>query len=326
MYPSEENGKASSVESVREHFQHPNAIVESKAIGSGSRLWAFVHVLPGAVVGADCNICDHVFIEDDVIIGDRVTVKCGVQLWNGLRLEDDVFVGPNATFTNDPFPRSKVYPSHFQQTRICRGASIGANATILPGLTIGPGAMVGAGAVVTRDVPRGAIVQGNPARIAGYVDTLQSLVERSSANVSSNSSVRELRARGARILQLPKVVDLRGSLSFAEIGKHLPFEPKRFFLVYDVPSREVRGEHAHLELHELLVCIRGSLSVMVDDGNVKDEVQLTSPAEALHVPPQLWRVHYKYSPDAIMLSLCSHVYDANDYIRDYEEFLSVVRR
>jgi len=180
--------------------------------------------------------------------------------------------------------------------------------------------------VVTRDVPRGAIVQGNPARIAGYVDTLQSLVERSSANVSGNSSVRELRARGARILQLPKVVDLRGSLSFAEIGKHLPFEPKRFFLVYDVPSREVRGEHAHLELHELLVCIRGSLSVMVDDGNVKDEVQLTSPAEALLVPPQLWRVHYKYSPDAIMLSLCSHVYDANDYIRDYEEFLSVVRR
>jgi acetyltransferase-like isoleucine patch superfamily enzyme len=154
-------------------FIHEKALVEPGAhIGAGTRIWAFAHVLPGARIGSDCNICDHVFIENDVVIGDRVTVKSGVQLWDGVRLEDDVFVGPNATFTNDKFPRSKVYSDRFAgETVVKHGASIGANATILPGLTIGAGSMVGAGAVVTRDVPAKAVVVGNPARIVGYVDT-----------------------------------------------------------------------------------------------------------------------------------------------------------
>lgn len=151
-------------------FIHPQALVESPHLGAGTRVWAFAHILPGARIGADCNICDQVFIENDVVVGDRVTVKCGVQLWDGLRVEDEVFIGPNATFTNDLFPRSKVYPETFAVTVLRRGASIGANATILAGLTIGEGAMVGAGAVVTRDVPPGAIVVGNPARIKGYID------------------------------------------------------------------------------------------------------------------------------------------------------------
>src|SRR5690606_10028189 len=115
--------------------------------------------------------CDHVFIENDVIIGDRVTIKSGVQLWDGITLEDDVFVGPNATFTNDRFPRSKAYPEEFARTTVSRGASLGANCTILPGLTIGMNAMIGAGAVVTRSVPPNAIVVGNPAKIVGYVNT-----------------------------------------------------------------------------------------------------------------------------------------------------------
>lgn len=150
-------------------FIHSHAICESSKIGVNTRIWAFVHILPGAVIGEDCNICDHVFIENDVILGDRVTVKCGVQLWDGIRIEDDVFVGPNATFTNDLFPRSKVYPASFANTIIRRGASIGANATILANLEIGEFAMVGAGAVVTKSVPAKAIVVGNPARIVGYV-------------------------------------------------------------------------------------------------------------------------------------------------------------
>lgn len=144
---------------------HPQAIVEDGAtVGDRTRVWAFAHVLGGATIGADCNICDGVFVENDVIVGDRVTVKCGVQLWDGVRLEDDVFVGPNATFTNDMHPRSRVAREHLQ-TVVRRGASIGANATILPGLEIGEGAMVGAGAVVTRNVPEGATVVGSPARI-----------------------------------------------------------------------------------------------------------------------------------------------------------------
>ena len=146
-------------------FIHKLACVETKDIGNGTRIWAFAHVLSGAKIGEDVNICDHTFIENDVIIGDRVTIKCGVYLWDGLRLEDDVFVGPNATFTNDKFPRSKQFLDKFPQTIVKQGASIGANATILPGITIGKYAMIGAGAVVTHDVPDSCLAIGNPARV-----------------------------------------------------------------------------------------------------------------------------------------------------------------
>ena len=151
------------------YFAHSHALVESENIGENSRIWAFAHVLPGARIGADCNICDHVFIENDVIVGDRVTVKCGVQLWDGLRVADDVFIGPNATFTNDLFPRSKQ-DFALMETRIERGATIGANATVLPGIIIGEGAMVGAGSVVTRDVPPHTLVAGNPARFVRILE------------------------------------------------------------------------------------------------------------------------------------------------------------
>lgn len=144
-------------------FIHSHALVESPHLGDGTRVWAFAHILPRAVIGSDCNICDHVFIENDVVVGNGVTVKCGVQLWDGLRVGDGVFIGPNATFTNDRYPRSRQ-PFSLLQTRIESGATIGANATILPGLVIGQGAMVAAGAVVTKDVPPYALVAGNPAR------------------------------------------------------------------------------------------------------------------------------------------------------------------
>ncbi len=147
-------------------FIHPSSDAQSKQIGEGTRVWQYVVILPGAVIGRDCNICSHCFIENKVVVGDRVTVKCGVQLWDGVTLEDDVFVGPNATFCNDPEPRSRNASARLLPTVVKRGASIGANATILPGLTIGEGAMVGAGAVVTKDVPSGATVKGNPARAA----------------------------------------------------------------------------------------------------------------------------------------------------------------
>ena len=156
---------------MNNNFHHKSLVDDGAVIGQGTRVWAFTHILSGAKIGADCNICDHVFIENDVQVGDRVTIKCGVQLWDGVRLGDDVFVGPNATFTNDKTPRSKEYPSNFLETYIQKGASIGANATILPGVKIGSRAMVGAGAVVTKDVPSNAIVSGNPARIVGYIDT-----------------------------------------------------------------------------------------------------------------------------------------------------------
>ena len=155
---------------IKDVLIHSHALVESENIGAGTRCWAFSHILPGAVIGRDCNICDHTFIENDVVIGDRVTIKSGVYLWDGLRVEDDVFLGPCATFTNDKFPRSKGYSARpFPETTLKAGCSIGAGAIILPGVTIGEKAMVGAGAVVTKDVPANTIVTGNPARFAGTV-------------------------------------------------------------------------------------------------------------------------------------------------------------
>jgi len=146
-------------------FVHGLADCQSSSIGAGTRVWQFTVVLPGAVIGEDCNINCHCFVENDVLLGDRVTVKAGVYLWDGLVVEDDVFIGPNATFTNDRFPRSRVWPEAFPRTVIRRGASIGAGAVVLPGLEVGEGAMVGAGAVVTRNVPAHCLAVGSPARV-----------------------------------------------------------------------------------------------------------------------------------------------------------------
>ena len=146
-------------------FIHPSSDVQSRRIGAGTRIWQYAVILPGAIIGNDCNVCSHCFIENRVVIGDRVTVKCGVQLWDGVTLEDDVFVGPNVTFCNDLQPRSRNAEATILSTLVKKGASIGANATILPGVTVGEWAMVGAGSVVTRDVPPGMTVVGNPARL-----------------------------------------------------------------------------------------------------------------------------------------------------------------
>ena len=306
---------------MSDFFAHPQALVESSRIGAGTRVWAFAHVLPGATIGRECNVCDNVFVENDVVVGDRVTIKCGVQLWDGVTLEDDVFVGPNATFTNDPFPRSRQRPASYARTLVRAGASIGANATILPGLTLGRGCMVGAGAVVTRDVPSNAIVAGNPARIIGYVDSVE---EPAPAPAAAQSSIRDLKVGGARMHPMPLIEDLRGALTFGEIDKHLPFTPKRFFVIYDVPSTRVRGEHAHRQLHQFLVCVRGSCSVVLDDGRQREEVALDRATVGLHIPPMVWAVQYKYSPDSLLLVLASDVYDEADYIRDYDDFVREV--
>lgn len=144
-----------------------SADVKTSQIGAGTRIWQFVVVLPGAAIGSDCNICSHCFIENDVVVGNRVTVKSGVQLWDGLRIADDVFIGPNVTFTNDKLPASGNAAFETLLTHIGHGASIGAGAVILPGLRIGSGAFVAAGSVVTRDVPDGKLVMGSPARVTG---------------------------------------------------------------------------------------------------------------------------------------------------------------
>lgn len=306
------------------YFSHQTALVETKAIGDGTRIWAYAHVLAGARIGRDCNVCDHTFIENDVVLGDRVTVKCGVQLWDGITIEDDVFIGPNATFTNDPFPRSKQRPAEFSRTVVRRGASIGANATVLPGLEIGPGAMVGAGAVVTHSVPPHAIVAGNPARITGY-STTESAVEAAVVAPPEAVGPRPTALEGVTVHRLPRFTDLRGSLSYGEVSRHVPFEVKRYFVVFGVSGKEVRGEHAHRRLEQFLVCVSGSCQVLVDDGVNRQEILLNAPDIGIHVRPMVWVVHYHYSPDAVLLVLASDHYDAADYVRDYNEFLALGR-
>lgn len=318
---------AAKTTEARAFFVHPQALCESESIGRDTRIWAFAHVLPGAAIGSDCNICDHVFIENDVVLGDRVTIKCGVQLWDGLRVADDVFIGPNATFSNDKYPKSKQYQTEVLQTHIGKGASIGAGATILPGVRIGARAMIGAGSVVTHDVPPRAIVSGNPARIVGYGDTSRRLPEGANESLQTKpGAAAETSVPGVTLHRLTLAEDLRGSLSAGEFSSQVPFLPKRYFIVFDVPGKDVRGEHAHRECHQFLVAARGSLAVVVDDGTNSEEILLDDPTIGLYLPPMIWAVQYKYSADALLLVFASEHYDPADYVRDYDEFLAAIRR
>lgn len=309
---------------------HASADVQSHAIGERTTIWQYVVVLPGARIGSDVNLCSHCFVENDVVVGDRVTIKSGVQLWDGIRIEDDVFVGPNVTFTNDKFPRSKVYPETFAGTRVQRGASIGGGAVILPGLCIGTGAMVGAGAVVTKSVPPFAIVAGSPARITGYVDARNAPDSQGASQPPRTAPAPEapvvrLGVGDVTLHRFKLVRDMRGDLSAGEFAREIPFAPKRYFLVFDVPSEKTRGEHAHRTCHQFLICVRGSCAVVADDGVHRAETLLDSPDRGIYLPPMIWGIQYKYSPDAVLLVFASDYYDAGDYIRDYGEFLQATR-
>jgi acetyltransferase-like isoleucine patch superfamily enzyme len=306
-------------------YIHPKAEVQSSQIGENTRIWQFCVVLGNATIGTECNLCANVFIENDVQIGNRVTIKSGVQLWDGIRIEDDVFIGPNATFSNDFFPRSGQRPEIFLQTRVCKGASIGANATILPGITIGENAMVAAGAVVTKSVPPYGIVVGNPAHITGYVDTGKTHRLTATINQANFDQNKCTELAGCFVHLLPEIEDLRGDLSVIEYEKNLPFEVKRSFWVYKVPGREVRGEHAHLQCHQFLVCVSGTVQLVVDNGHERAQISLDRPSIGVHIPPLRWGIQYKYSEDAVLVVFASHQYDAGDYIRDYDSFLKYAR-
>ena len=310
-------------------FVHEKGLCESEHIGADTKIWAFAHVLGGAVVGSNCNICDGVFIENDVILGDNVTVKCGVQIWDGARIGDNVFIGPNVTFSNDRFPRSKHRPEKFLTTEIGDYASIGANATILPGLRIGKNAMVGAGAVVTQNVPEAAIVVGNPARVIGFCDatTGEHIAPLSATEAGSGSpdTPVELGVGGAQLWQLRSHRDPRGALIPIDFSSSLPFAPRRNFLVHDVPGGKVRGEHAHIKCHQFLIALRGSVHAVVKNGVHTTEVVLDDPSVGLYMPPKLWGTQYNFSPDCILSVYASDPYDDADYIRDfdtYEDFIA----
>ena len=309
-------------------FIHPSADVASQIIGSGSRIWQYAVVLEKARIGKDANICSHCFIENDVVLGDRVTVKCGVQLWDGLRIGSDVFVGPNVTFTNDKHPRSKVPPDQFLTTTIEDHVSIGAGAVVLPGLTVGRGATVGAGAVVTKSVPPNALVVGNPARITHFQSheiSAKVLLEKSSPTQQETvePQVRGTGVTGTALHQLKRVANQSGALTVGEYERDIPFSAKRYFVVFDVPAGETRGGHAHRDCHQFLICVRGSCRVLLDNGQERATVRLDGPDHGVYMAPGIWSVQFDHSDDAVLLVFASEYYDPDDYIADYDHFLAL---
>lgn len=308
---------------------HKTADIKSCEIGDRTRVRQFVVILADAKIGSDVDICSHCFIENDVVIGDRVTIKSGVHILDGIRIDNDVFIGPNVTFTNDKFQRSKNQLENYLETRIESGASIGGGAVILPGISIGTGSMVDAGAVVTKSVPPYAIVTGSPARITGYVETHTSSAASKSAtpqqSFSSEEGVVRLGVGSVTLHHFKLIRDMRGDLSVGEFPKDIPFEPKRYFLVFNVPSEKTRGEHAHHNCHQFLICVKGSCAVVADDGQNRAEVLLDSPHKGIYLPPMTWGTQYKYSNDAVLLVFTSDYYEAGDYIRNYSEFIDIAR-
>ncbi len=305
--------------SIINNFTHEKATCESTDVGNGTRIWAYTHVLPGAKIGQDCNICDFVFIENNVQIGDRVTIKSGVQIWDGISIEDDVFIGPNVTFTNDKFPRSKKYLNSYPATIVEKGASIGANSTILPGIVIGEGSMVGAGSVITKSVPAFAIVYGNPARIQGYV-TKSEVIQASARDKSLLDIASDSLPGNCKIVSLNSASDLRGDLTAIDFTEFDYFPVQRIFYVYNVPTFKVRGEHAHRRCSQFLIALNGSLRVFLDDGISKAEVQLDTPDQGLFIPSMVWAAQSHFTNGAVLAVLASDKYDSKDYIRDYKAF------
>jgi acetyltransferase-like isoleucine patch superfamily enzyme len=301
---------------------HPNAIVESAAIGDGTSISAFAHLEAGAIAGRDCLIHENVFVAGDVRLGNRVRILPGARLWN-IDVADDVFIGANSTFPNDPSALADNQRSG--RTQVYQAASIGSSVTVLPGVTIGARARVEAGSVVTRNVPAGTIIAGNPGRIVGYMGVSRSQ-DTVLATPPREAGVAATLVRGVTLHRMPLVDDLRGPLSFGDIGRHVPFAVKRYFLVFNVATQEIRGEHAHRTLHQFLICVHGVCHVVADDGTNRQEFILDHPSIGLHLPPMIWAVQYRYSADGVLLAFASNLYDPEDYVRDYSEFLKLCRQ
>jgi len=248
------------------------------------------------------------------------SIASGAVIGAGVVIEQGVVVGPNVVFVD---PESAADGAAAQ---VRAGVRIGANAVVHAGVVLDAGAVVRPGAVVTRSVPPGAIVEGNPATITGYVGTAGSSVPAATVMaVDSGNAVQTTPVRGVTLHRFPVIPDLRGQLTVGEFERQIPFTPQRYFMVYGVPSREVRGEHAHRVCHQFLICVRGNCSVVADDGEQRVQVLLDEPHKGVYLPPMIWGVQYRYSSDGLLLVFASHHYDSADYIRDHGEFLELAR-
>ena len=247
---------------------------------------------------------------------ERGDIARSAHVAEGVRLGEQVDIGPGAVILSRPLSEAP--------TIIGDRAEIGANATILAGLSIGFESIIRPGSVVTRSVPPRAIAEGNPALIVGYVDAdSDSGIDPSPAPDANLPRVS--RVEGVELIALRTARDLRGTLSVAEADSDIPFQPLRTFLVYDVPTVETRGEHAHRRCHQVLVAVAGTVRVVADDGREREEFRLDSPAVGLVLPAMTWGIQYGFSPDAVLMVLASERYDADDYLRSYSDFLQLKR-
>jgi len=289
----------------------------SKNADSRAAIGEFSILSPDAVVGDDVTISSHVFVPNDAVLGDRVQIGSGVYLPEGIRIGDDVSIEANVSFA---VRAGEKCPS--RQTTIHRGCIIGTNSTLYAGVTIGRQAVIAPCALVERDAPAYSIIEGSPGRIVGY-----SAQGTKSPPLTPHASIdQKTEMEGVGFVALTKVTDMRGDLLAIELERQIPFAVKRVFTVMNVPSHHVRGEHAHKECHQLLVCLQGSIVVAADNGVERFEWVLDRPNIGLHIKPMTWAAQYRYSKDAVLAVFASHSYDAEDYIRDYEEFLAAVKR
>ncbi len=249
------------------------------------------------------------------VLGTNIEISAGAVINGNCKIGDNCIIGPGAVL--DP-------GADGVQIVIEAGARIMASATIAGPVHIARGALVQAGAVVMRDVPPHAVVSGNPAQITGYTTTGVDSAHIPGAQRPEVPGTATTLVRGVTLHRLPKVLDLRGNLTVGEFGRTLPFEAKRYFMVFDVPNAEVRGEHAHRTCQQFLICVHGSCSVVADDGHVRSEFELDDPSIGLYLPPLTWGVQYKYSHDAVLLVFASEFYDAAEYIRSYGEFVDLI--
>lgn len=291
---------------------HPAAIVESAAVPPGSSVGAYSRVGPAVEFGGPCAIGEH------VILTGRIALSAGVEIGDQAYLQGPITVETGVRIA----PRCCIDAAGMEAIVLSEGAAVGANATIWPGVTVGKRARVEAGSVVTKNVPAMAVVAGNPAQIVRYSGAP---VAPPQAETAATADVTATPIRGVTLHRLPLHEDLRGNLTFGETQRHIPFAVRRYFLTFSVSSEQVRGEHAHRTLHQFLTCVHGRVHIAADDGSNQADFLLDRPNLGIHIPPMTWSVQYRFSSDAVLLGLCSNEYDPADYIRDYAEFLALVR-
>lgn len=281
----------------------------SSRLGPGCSVGAGSIIGAGVTAGRECVIGDYVILEGAIAAGDDVFIGSHSCLEGAIRLAARTRIGAQCS----------IQGSAERPTEIREGAILGPHSTVQPGVIIGEHAVLEAGAVVSRNVPACAVVAGNPARILRYVSTTPQPAAVYASN--TETSVTPTSVSGVTLHRLPLIEDLRGTLSFGEVERHVPFSVKRYFLTFDVAGEEVRGEHAHHRLEQFLISVHGRLHIAADDGRNREEFILDRPNLGVYLPPMTWGVQYRFSPGAVLLGLCSDYYQPEDYIREYTDFL-----